>query len=193
MGVINRNFQFPELTEEQRQRAYQHLCQAGYDSDNMQPLIWPEGAVSASRDHPYQPWQYVYKSDVIRRKKEQQERNLRFKRDYNITSKRFLYVWTFWCPDIYTGWWTYLIGRDISYGRYLDRNKNIVERLMELFNPEPMLFDISFRDWQLWFVKKFQKGKWCGKPQGKSPVLAEVRGSHIERIIKRVEWPKTGI
>jgi len=176
-------------------RVIEQLKEDGIDFARIPELIWPEGAVSASQDHMYGPWKFRFMSDVLREKKERQEDNLLRKRQSGPPEIRALYVWVFWCPGLfgfaYRGWWTYLIGRGISYGRYLSRDKDLVDRIMELFPSEHSLFGKGdFDEWMQWFVKHHQRGKWCGKPQGKAPVWAEIEGDHIREILCRAEWPK---
>jgi len=184
------------MSPESQRRAEEHLKSIGYDLDKVPKLIWPDGAVRAYRDHFYGEWKFIFRTDIMKRKLEIQERSLWFKRTYSVVEMRYLYVWTFWCPGFFgfafRGWWTYIIGRNISYGKDLEQNEKIVNRLMELFPAENSLFGpTSFDKWQQWFVKSFRvRKKWCGKPQGKAAVLVEVRGGdHIEEIIKRVDWP----
>jgi len=180
--------------EESQRRAKEHLKSLGYDFDRQPKLVWPEGAVAAWQDHFYGPWQFRLMSDVLRDKKERMELNLSLKRDYGKTEIRPLYVWVFWCPGFfgfaYRGWWTYLIGRGIDSGKYLRHNRKLMSRIMELFpSPKTLFGNLSFDEWMQWFVKHYQRGLWCGKPQGKSAVWAEIRGDHIEEILGRAEWP----
>jgi len=123
------------------------------------------------------------------------EHCLWWKREYGVVHKRALYVWVFWCPGFnnffFRGWYTYLEGVGISCGIHKLSNK-IGSRLMELFPlVKPTLFGPADLDeWMAEFVKKYQRGYWCGKPQGKSPVWAEVQGSSIRRLLSRMEWPE---
>jgi len=74
-------------------------------------IDWPEGAISAYRNHPGAPWRFTTKSDILRRKRERMENNLRLKREVGVVERKALYVWVFWCPGIngffYRGWWVY--------------------------------------------------------------------------------------
>jgi len=183
------------FSDEARKRAEEHLKSVGYDFEKKPELIWPEGAVAAWQDHFYGPWKFRYMSDVLREKKQKMKHNLCKKREWGTTRIVPLYVWVFWCPGIsgffYRGWWLYLIGRGISSGKYLSRDKEMVNRIMELFPGDPLLFGkMDLNDWMQWFVKHYQRGKWCGKPQGKAPVYAKVEGDHIREILFRAEWPK---
>lgn len=158
-------------------------------------IDWPDNAVSACREQMYAPWQFTTKPDILQKRQERMEHHLWWKREYKVTRRKALYVWVFWCPGInnffFRGWWLYLIGRGISYGKYLERDKKTVSRLIELFPlVKPRLFgppDID--EWKAEFVKQFQRGYWCGKPQGKSPIWAEVEGNSIRRILSRTKWP----
>jgi len=185
------------MTDEKRRRIREHLISVGVRVDRLQPLIWPEDAVSAYKRHMYAPWEYTLKSDILRRKRERMELNLRWKREDGVIHRRPLYVWVFWCPGIngifYRGWWLYLIGRDIESGRYFEKSE-LCSRVMELFPIiEPMLFEEDWQQrkrWKAEFVKRYQRGKWCGKPQGKAPIWAEVNGSSILKILARAQWSK---
>ena len=189
-GILN-------LSKEVQDRAKKHLKSVGYDIDRIQPLIWPEDAISAYRRSVYEPWQFTTKSDILKRKRQDMEQSLWFKREYGVIQKRPLYVWVFWCPGIsgiYEGWWIYLIGRGISTSKYFEGSK-LCSKVMELFPIiEPTIFDIE-QDWQkrerwmIEFARRYQRGYWCGKPQGKAPIWAEIKGNRIERILGRAEWP----
>jgi hypothetical protein len=204
------------LSDDARRRAREHLKSVGYDVDGIQPLIWPDDAVEASRKHIYAPWEFVTKADVRRSRQERMKRILWWKREYGVVRRRALYVWVFRCPGwVYEGWYTYLIGTNISCAlNFRGNNESLIARLMELFplvGPTRLLFEdrsggpaasapaSSFRrqergglpdldKWMAEFVKRYQRGTWCGRPQGKSPVWAEVEGTHIKRIIGRAEW-----
>jgi hypothetical protein len=65
---------------------------------------------------------------------------------------------------------------------------------MELFPlVEPTLFGPpSIEDWKIKFSKQYQRGRHCGKPQGKAAVWAEVRGSSVVEILGRAEWVQKG-
>jgi len=187
-GILN-------LSDDAQRRAREYLKSAGYAVEKIQPLIWPEDAVSASRTHMYAPWQFTTKADVLRERRKRMEYHLWFKREYGVIQRRPLYVWVFWCPGFfgfaYRGWWLYLIGRGISSSKYLEKGKKTVARLMELFPlVEPNLFGPpDLEKWKSEFVKRYKRGRWCGKPQGKAPVWAEIKGDRIERILSRAEWP----
>lgn len=183
------------LSDDARRRAREHLESVGIQLDKLPLLIWPDDAVSAYRKHMYAPWEFTLKSDILQRKRECMEHNLWWKRESGTVHKLPLYVWVFWCPGIndffFKGWYTYFIGRGISYGLHR-RNKETVSRLMELFPlVEPSLFGPPRLDeWMAEFVKQYQRGYWCGKRQGKSPIWAEVEGSRIKKLLGRAEWPK---
>lgn len=185
------------MTDEKRRRIREHLISAGIRVDRLQPLIWPEGAVSAYHPHMYAPWEYTTKADILRRKRERRDRH-RIWMESQITHRRPLYIWVFWCPGIsgfFEGWWTYIIGCGVEHGGKYSRDSSLILQAMELFPiVEPMLFNLK-EDWQQrekWmkeFAKRYQRGLWCGKPQGKSLIWAEIKGSRIERILGRAEWP----
>lgn len=188
------------FTDEQRARAREHLKAAGYDVDRTPPLIWPEDAISAWQDHNYAPWQFKYKSDVLAEKRQRMEWALWEKREFDRTEIRALYLWVFWCPGIsgiFEGWWTYVygVGEEYHGGGYKgDLQGALLEQAKEMFpvaNPRP-LFPLDHYDWMPLFAKQYQRGKWCGKPQGKAPFWAEVRDGRVRKIIRRAEWPKPG-
>ncbi len=190
--VISRNFRFPILSEAGRQRAKEYLLSVGYRPEAFKPIVWPEDAVSAHREHMYAPWEFTTKADILRGKRERMEHNLWWKREYGVTHIQPLYVWVFWCPGIngifYRGWWLYLIGRGISSDKY--QEGDIFSQVKELF---PLIGTTLFPDieeWKVEFAKRYQRGLWCGKPQGKAPIWAEVKGTCIEKILGRAEWPK---
>ena len=110
-------------------------------------------------------------------------------REYGVVRKACLYVWVFWCPGVnelfYRGWWLYLIGRAISYGKYLERDEQIISNLMGLFP----LGQRNLEEWKAEFVKKYQRGYYCGKPQGKSPIWAEIEGGTVRKLLARAQWP----
>lgn len=196
--VITRSFKDSGsflLSEEARKRATEHLKSLGYREEELQPIEWPEDAVSAYREHMYAPWQFTTKSDIRRQRRERMEHHLWWKREYGVIERRALYVWVFWCPGLfgfaYRGWWVYLIGRGIESGKYLEQDTKTMSRLMELFPlVESTLFgspDIA--KWKKEFVKRYRRGTWAGRPQAKAPVWAEVEGTRIRRILGRAKWP----
>lgn len=181
------------LSEEARRRAREHLKSAGYDVDRIQPLVWPDDAVSAHRKHRYAPWEFVTNADVRRQRQKRMESILWWKREYGVVRRMPLYVWVFRCPGwVFGGWYTYIIGTNISFAlNFRGYAKSMIAQLMQLFPLiEPTLFGPPDLDkWMAEFVKRYQRGTWCGKPQGKAPVWAEVEGTHIKRIIGRAQWP----
>ena len=186
------------LSEDARKRAKEYLKSAGYDLERIQPLIWPEDAISAHRDSIYEPWQFTTKSDVYKAKQKRMESHLWWKREYEVICRKPLYLWVFWCPGIndffYKGWWIYLIGNGgISESVKLDKNDKIGSQIMRLFPlVETTLFQDNYsyvKKWKSKFVKQYHRGKWCGKPQGKAPVWAEVEGRKIVNILCKTQWP----
>jgi len=188
-----------KLSDEACRRAREHLKSAGIDVERLPPLIWPEDAVSAYRKHMYEPWQFTTKADILRKRRERMEKALRGKREYDVVHRRALYVWVFRCPGInnfiFRGWWTYLIGLTGQYhgGGYKGEvTGGLFNQIRELFpveNPHP-LYALDADEWMQLFAKQYQRGKWCGKPQGKAPIWAEVKDGSIERILSRADWPK---
>lgn len=183
------------LSPEARQRAREYLKSVGYGDKEIQPIIWPDDAVSASRRHRYAPWVFTTKADVRRQRQERMKRILYWKREDGVVQRRALYVWVFWCPGVggfaFKGWWTYIIGIGVSYGGKYIHGGGMIAEAMKLYPlVEPTLYGPPDLDrWMAEFVKRYQKGKWCGKPQGKAPVWAEVEGTRIKRILGRAEWP----
>jgi len=157
-------------------------------------LHWPDDAVSAVRWLPGDPWQFTFKADILRRKRERMEEALHFKRDFGRIGRRALFVWVFWCPGLggfaFRGWWTYLIG--LGGARYSAGGvkggvggQNLC-RVMELFpvaNPYPLLGPVDPYDWMPLFARKYQRGRWCGKPQGKAAVWATIQGEAVLEIL----------
>jgi len=187
------------LSDESRRRAREYLKEAGIEVERLQPLIWPKDAVSAFREHMYAPWEFKYKSDILREKQERMEGHLWWKREYGIVQRKPLYVWVFWCPGIndcfFKGYWTYFVGlgKDYHGGGYKDDIVGkLLEQVIKLFPlVETDLFgNFNYDLWQRRFIEKYQRGIWCGKPQGKAPVWAEVKGGNVEKILSRAEWPE---
>ena len=188
-----------QLSEAGYAKAKEHLLAAGIDIDRSPKIDWPDDAVSAHREHIYAHWEYTTRSDVLKARKERMERCLWWKREYSVVQRRALYVWVFWCPGIsgiFEGLWTYIvgIGRDYHGGGYKGQVEgHCLEKVMELFPlvDKPLFPDWRYYDqWQEQFIKKYPaKTKWCGKPQGKAPVWALVKGGTVREILGRAQWP----
>jgi len=206
--VVIRNRENPngfplKLSDDAPRRIRAHLKSAGVDVENIPLLVWPDDAVSAHKPHMYAPWQYITKSDLLRERREHMESRLWWKREQGVVRRVPLYVWVFWCPGIndfiFRGWWTYLIGLKGDYhgGGYKgDVTGDLFNQIKELFPVvDPTLFGVE-EDWkeeERWmkeFAKRYQRGKWCGKPQGKAPIWCEVQGNDIVKILSRAEWPR---
>jgi len=194
---INRNFSIP-MSEDARRRARKHLLSRGYTEEQLKPIEWPEGAVSAYQSCLGAPWEFTLKSDILRAKREKMERDLQWKREEDVVLRRPAYVWVFWCPGVggfaFRGWWTYIIGHGFEYGGKYTQDSSLTLRAMELF---PIVEPISFEeDWQYrerWmkeFAKRYKRGTWCGKPQGKAPIWVEIKDNDIIKILGRAQWPK---
>jgi hypothetical protein len=188
---------FLNLSPEAQVRAEEHLKSLGYDIDRIQPLVWPDDAVSAykDRDHPYEPWKFVTKADVKKRRQERAKKVLRYKREDGVVYRRAAYVWTFYVPDwnFFCGWWLYIIGNGFSWGgKYQSMDCEIVRDVMRLFPlVEPVLFgQPDVEKWMVEFAKRYQRGVRGDKPQGKAPVRVEVKGNRVVKILERTEWPK---
>ena len=156
-------------------------------------IDWPAEAVSAERQGPREPWRFTFRSDVLRMKRERMERNLAIKRESDLSCRRALYVWVFWCPGVagfaFQGWWTYLTG--IGGKRYHGGGvkgkvaEDLLSRIMQMFpvdNPYPLLGPVSADEWMPLFARKHQRGLWCGKPQGKAAVWATVDNDRVLEI-----------
>ncbi len=190
------------LSDEAKRRAKEHLEKAGIRLDQVPPLIWPDDAISAYQPHMYAPWQFTTKADIRRKRQEDAKHVLWFKREYGVSKRLPAYVWVFWCPGIsgiFEGWWTYIIGRGFSHGGKFQTDSDLILKAMDLFPVIlPSLFDLK-EDWrarEVWmmeFAKRYQRCKWCGKPQGKAPIWCEVEGNDIIKILSRAEWPKQGV
>lgn len=163
-------------------------------------IPWPNNAISAYREHPGKPWTFYTTADVLAAKLEKMKNRLYFKRECDNVKRVPAYVWVFFCPGVggfaYRGWWLYIKGRNINEG-FRTLQSETIKKVMELFPlVQPSLFckfseyDEDVERWKREFVKKFPRGKWCGKPQGKSPVWAEFKNGRFVRLIERAEWPK---
>lgn len=133
--------------------------------------------------------------DVKQRRRKRQKQILERKRKpYGLIQKKPLYVWVFWCPGIsgiFEGLWTYFVGlgRDYHGGGYKGQVAGgLLDEVMRLFPVCNSLFPVSRNQWEEEFVKKYTRGKHCGRPQGKAPIWAEVQGSSVLRILGRAEW-----
>jgi len=110
------------------------------------------------------------------------------------TEKKPLYVWVFWCPGIssfFRGLWTYFVGfgRDYRGGGYKgDVSGRLLEQVIKLFPlVERDLFgELNYELWQRKFIEKYKRGLWCGKPQGKALIWAEVKGGEVMKILGKV-------
>ena len=193
--VINRNFISPILSEAGRQRAREQLISLGYRPEAFKPIVWPEDAVEAYRSYVGAPWEFTTKADIRRRKWKLRE-NHRIWLESQVTHRRLLYVWVFWCPGVggfaFRGWWTYIIGCNVEHGGKHSQDSVLISRAMGMFPVvEPTLFGMDWEQrerWMIEFAKRYQRGTWCGKPQGKALVWAEVKGTSIEKILGRAEW-----
>lgn len=160
-------------------------------------IAWPEGSVSAYRKHRLATWEFTTKADLLQERRERMESHLWQKREYGVIHIQPLYVWVFWCPGVfgfaYRGWWTYIIGRGVEHGGKYSTGSSLILQAMELFPIiEPKLFEEDWQQSESWmkeFAKRYQRGYWCGKPQGKAPIWAEVQGTRIKKILGRAEWP----
>ena len=181
------------LSPEARKRAREYLKSLGYQDKELQPIVWPDDAVSASRRYRGAPWQFTTKADIRRQRQERMKRILYWKREYGVVQRKPLYVWVFRCPGwVYEGWYTYIIGTNISCAlNFRGYAKGLITQLMQLFPLiEPTLFGSQdLGEWMAEFIKHYQRGTWCGKPQGKAPVWAEVEGGRVNRIFDRAQWP----
>ncbi len=190
---------FPiKLSEDALRRGREYMIAQGIDVDRIPPLIWPKDAVSAYREHTWDPWQYTTKADIRQTRQKDAKEVLWFKREYKVIHRRAAYVWVFWCPGIsgcFEGWWTYITGNGFDHGGKFQTDSDLILEAMTMFPVvEPSLLDVG-EDWKVrekWmieFAKRYQRGKWCGKPQGKAPVWVEVQGDNIEKIIGHAKWP----
>lgn len=186
------------LSDEARQRGIEHLKSEGIRMEDVPPLIWPEDAVSAYQEHMYAPWEYTTRTDIRRRRQKAAKKELIYLREDGVSRRRALYVWVFWCPGVdgfvFRGWWTYLVGIGRYYrgGGYKGQVEGkLQDDLLRMFPlTEPNLFELNWDKWMAEFVKRFPKGRWGGKPQGKVPIWAEIQGGSVKRILSRAEWPK---
>lgn len=123
--------------------------------------------------------------EVIQIRRKRQKDILERKREsYDLIEKKPLYVWVFWCPGIYgcfEGLWTYLVGvgREYHGGGYKGQlDGHLLDDVMRLF-------PVSRNQWQEAFVKRYTRGKHCGRPQGKAIIWAEVQGSLVLKVLGR--------
>ena len=179
-----------------RERAREHLKSVGVRLEHLPPFEPPEDAVSAYQRSMYEPYKYTTKDDILREKRKYMEQHLWLKREAGVIYRRPAYVWVFWCCGVsglfYKGWWIYLIGRGISTSKYFTQSP-LFFRILELFPlVERNLFGHSdINKWKAEFVKRYQRGYWGGKPQGKAPIWVEVKEGRIERILGRGQWHKS--
>lgn len=220
MTVMTRSFMESSkhpFSVESRQRAKEHLLSLGYREKDLQPIVWPEDAVSAHRDFMGDPWEFTTKADIRRRRQEDAKETLQRIRKDGAMKRLPLYVWVFHCPGIggemvgalghpgipirpvgttglMGGWYTYIIGQGISVAlNFRGYYQKIIGNVMELFPlvRATTLFDPpDFDEWMLAFVERYPKGLWCDVPHGKAPVWGEVEGNEIKRILGRAQWPK---
>lgn len=192
------------LSDDARRRAREYLASVGYDAARIQPIVWPEDAVSAYKAHTSAAWQFTTRADVLARRRELMEDNLQLKREDGVIRRVPLYVWVFWCPGVsgvFRGWWTYFVGLNCEYrgGGYKgEADGALWDRVQELFPViDPILPGIE-RGWrqdERWmkeFARRYRRGTRSGEPQGKAPVWAEVEGGWIKRLLSRAEWPDGG-
>lgn len=129
------------------------------------------------------------------RRKRQKDILARKREPYGQIQKKPLYVWVFWCPGIsgiFEGLWTYFVGlgREYHGGGYKGEvDGYLLDEVMRLF-PVCNSFPVSRKQWQENFIKKYTRGKHCGRPQGKAPIWAEVQGSSVVKILGRAEWTR---
>lgn len=184
------------LSNEAHQRTREHLKSAGIRVEDLQPLIWPDDAVSACKEHMYVPWKFTTKADIRQQKIISMNQNLWFKREQGVVRRRALYVWVFYVPSFFfSGWWTYLVGIGHDWYRGGGYKGNVAGELADdLFRLFPLEQASLFgppntEEWMEKFAKRYQRGRRGGKPQGKAPVWVEVKGNCVKRILGRAEWP----
>ena len=73
--VIKRNFKrsadesgFLNLTDEALERAKKYLLSCGYSDKSLQPIVWPDDAVSAYQAHCGAPWEFTTRADVKKKR-----------------------------------------------------------------------------------------------------------------------------
>ena len=140
-------------------------------------LDWPADAVSASREGRNGRWRFRAVADVLREKRERMEASLRGKRRSGVVSRRAVFIWSFWTPGIYggffMGWWLYLRGiggRTIPAGGNKGSiGPDLMRRVRELF-PVPggqtLFGPIGKEDYAEAFALAYARGTHCGRPQG---------------------------
>jgi hypothetical protein len=196
MIAISRRAKCPWPIDMERAKNYLRE-EAGMDFDHQPALVWPPDAVAAYRDDLHSPWQFRTRANIRQGKIDDMERSLRFKRTYDTVQIRAAYIWVFWCPGIsgcFRGWWTYFkgVGRDGNYrgtGRKGDVG-HFADQIMQMFPIEGQLYGLDYDDWMPQFARQYQRGSWCGKPQGKAVVLLGVRNGCVLKFLRKLEWPK---
>lgn len=142
--------------------------------------------------------------EVIQSRRERQKEILEQKRSsYGQIQKKPLYVWVFWCPGVggfaFRGWWTYVVGVGREYhgggykGELAGHLLDDVTRLFPVAGQTLFSWKYGWREREKWmkgFIKRYRRGTWCGRPQGKAPIWVEVKGGSIRKILGRAEWPK---
>lgn len=197
MSVFAKRNWAPIFSEEAHERCRKHLLSVGYREEDLKPIVWPDDAVHAHRDHLGDPWKFTTQADIRRKRQEDAKDTLRRVRGENEKRSKIqcLYVWVFYCHGIsgfYVGWYTYIIGLNFSAAlNFRCYSNRLVERLMRLYplvEAETLFEPPDFEKWMREFAKKYKRHSPHFSRQGKSPVLCEVCGGDIKKIIKKIEW-----
>lgn len=206
--VIQRSWR-PILSADGRRRAREHLLSLGHREEDLNPIEWPDDAVSAYQRHRGDPWQFITNADIRRNRQERAKERLTWVRGERFVTKvQPMYVWVFFCHGIggeicnpwgkrvggnlFCGWYTYLIGRGISVAlNFRSNNWYLQDRVMELFplvKAETLFDPPDFEKWMVEFAKKYQRYSPHFSCQGKAVVYAEVKNGHIQEITGKGKW-----
>lgn len=200
--VIKRGFKFLS-SPEARARAREHLLSMGRSPESFKPIEWPDDAVLAHRNYEHQPWQFVTRGDIRRRRQREAKVQLDRIREDGAVHRRPLKVVVYYFPGYFTwgcyqGWYTCLSGINFDcYLNWKDRfEEEKIKQLMKLFpviEPELWCDEDIFERWMKTFVKKYPirvRRKDMVEVIGTAPVWATFKGRDIVAITGRDQWPR---
>lgn len=207
MSVMTREFakrmELSWFTPEARERLKKHLLSVGYTEDQLKPIEWPDDAVSAHREDCRDPWQFVTKGDIRRRRRKEAKDQLTMIREDGLVERRAMRLVVYYFPGYFTfgafqGWYTALHGvNDFEYfSNWKYRfDKEIINQIMKMFPlVERGLWcdKDTFESWMKKFVKEHPirvRRKDMVKIIGSAPVWVEVKGSKVIKILEVGQWP----
>lgn len=192
------------LTPEACERARKYLISVGYPPDCFKPIVWPDDAVSAHRDDCRDPWQFVTKGDIRRRRQKEAKDQLSVIREHGVIERRAIRLVVYYFPGYFTigafmGWYAALHGVN-DFEQFLNFRcgveGKIIRELMKLFPlVEQGLWhdgDI-FKEWMKEFVEKYPirtRRKDMVKVIGSAPVWVEMVDRKVTKILELGRWPQ---